>query len=59
MKFIKYLETITGITVYPMASLLIFSVFFLLAAFWALRADKKMMDQISHIPLDNDEPKNL
>lgn len=59
MKFIKYLETITGISVYPMASLLIFSVFFLLAAFWALRADKKMMDQISHIPLDNDEPKNL
>lgn len=59
MKFIKYLETITGISVYPMASLLIFSIFFLLAAFWALRADKKMMDQISHIPLDNDEPKNL
>ncbi len=59
MKFIKYLETITGISVYPMASLLIFSVFFLLAAFWALRADKKMMDQISQIPLDNDEPKNL
>jgi Cbb3-type cytochrome oxidase component FixQ. len=58
MKFIKYLETITGISVYPMASLLIFSVFFLLAAFWALRADKKMMDQISQIPLDNDEPKN-
>lgn len=59
MKFIKYLETITGISVYPMASLLIFSMFFLLAAFWALRADKKMMDQISQIPLDNDEPKNL
>lgn len=59
MKFIKYLETITGISVYPMASLLIFSIFFVMAAFWALRADKKMMDQISHIPLDNDEPKNL
>lgn len=59
MKFIKYLETITGISVYPMASLLIFSIFFLFAAFWALRADKTMMDQISHIPLDNDAPKNL
>ncbi|QEH41002.1 CcoQ/FixQ family Cbb3-type cytochrome c oxidase assembly chaperone [Chitinophaga sp. XS-30] len=58
MKFIKYLESIAGISIYPMASLLIFSIFFLLAAFWAFRADKKMMDQISHIPLDNDEPKN-
>ncbi|RPE12405.1 CcoQ/FixQ family Cbb3-type cytochrome c oxidase assembly chaperone [Chitinophaga lutea] len=58
MKFIKYLESISGVSIYPMASLLIFSVFFLLAAFWALKADKRMMDSISHIPLDNDEPKN-
>ncbi|AWO00552.1 CcoQ/FixQ family Cbb3-type cytochrome c oxidase assembly chaperone [Chitinophaga alhagiae] len=58
MKFIKYLESIAGVSIYPMASLLIFTAFFVLAAFWALRADKGMMDNISHIPLDNDEPKN-
>lgn len=58
MKFIKYLEGISGVSIYPMASLLIFTTFFLLAAFWAFKADKRMMDQISHIPLDNDEPKN-
>lgn len=58
MKFIKYLEGISGVSIYPMASLLIFTIFFLLAAFWAFKADKQMMDQISHIPLDNDEPKN-
>lgn len=58
MKFIKYLESIGGISIYPMTSLLIFSIFFLLAAFWAFKADKGMMDQISHSPLDNDEPKN-
>lgn len=58
MKFIKYLESIAGVSIYPMASLLIFTAFFLLAAFWALKADKKMMDSISHIPLDNDKPEN-
>lgn len=59
MKFIKYLESITGVSVYPMTSLLIFTIFFAFAALWAFKADKKMIDEIRHIPLDNDQPKNL
>ena len=53
MKFINYLETITGVSVYPLASLFIFTIFFALATFWALKADKGMIDHISHIPLDD------
>ena len=53
MKFINYLETITGVSVYPLASLIIFTVFFAVASFWAFKADKGMMDHISHIPLDD------
>ncbi|QHS61613.1 CcoQ/FixQ family Cbb3-type cytochrome c oxidase assembly chaperone [Chitinophaga agri] len=53
MKFINYLKSITGVSIYPMTSLLIFTVFFILAAFWALKADKRMMDHISNIPLDD------
>ncbi|MGX5817582.1 CcoQ/FixQ family Cbb3-type cytochrome c oxidase assembly chaperone [Chitinophaga lutea] len=58
MKFINYLQSIGGVSIYPMASLLIFTGFFVLAAWWALRADKQMMDHISQIPLENDEPQN-
>jgi cbb3-type cytochrome oxidase subunit 3 len=59
MKFINYLESIAGISIYPMASLILFSAFFLGAAIWAFRADKKMVDQISQIPLDRDENQSL
>jgi cytochrome c oxidase cbb3-type subunit 3 len=35
-----------------MISLILFTAFFAVAAFWALKADKGMMDHISNIPLD-------
>jgi hypothetical protein len=54
MNFIHYLETLTGVSIYPLASLCIFTVFFVFAAGWAFKADKKMMEQISHIPLDSE-----
>ena len=54
MKFINYLETITGVSVYPLASLIIFTVFFTIATIWALKADKGMIDYIRHIPLDGE-----
>ncbi|ASZ14364.1 CcoQ/FixQ family Cbb3-type cytochrome c oxidase assembly chaperone [Chitinophaga pendula] len=58
MKFIKYLESISHVSIYPMASLLIFTVFFALAAWWAFKADRDMIDEISRLPLGNDAPKN-
>ena len=55
MKFINYLESIAGISVYPMVSLLMLFTFFIGASLWAFKADKKMVDHISRIPLDNDD----
>lgn len=55
MKFINYLESIAGISIYPMASLLLLFTFFVVASLWAFKADKKMVDHISRIPLDNDD----
>ena len=52
MKFINYLEKITGVDVYALTSFLIFFTFFVVMTLWALRADKKMIDELSHIPLD-------
>ncbi|PSL35468.1 CcoQ/FixQ family Cbb3-type cytochrome c oxidase assembly chaperone [Chitinophaga ginsengisoli] len=53
MKFINYLQSITGVSIYPLASLCIFTIFFIGAAFWALKADKSMIDHIRNIPLDD------
>lgn len=52
MKFIHYLEKITGVSIYPLSSFLIFSLFFLLMLVWVLRADKKRIREISRLPLD-------
>ncbi len=53
MKFINYLETITGVDIYALSSFSIFFVFFILMSLWAWKADKTMIDEISHLPLEN------
>ena len=53
MKFVNYLEKISGVDIYALTSFSIFFLFFLLMATWALKADKKMIEEISRIPLDN------
>ncbi|HTI90168.1 MAG TPA: hypothetical protein VL727_06235 [Puia sp.] len=52
MKFINYLEKISGVSVYGMTSLIIFGVFFLGMLIWAIKADKGMIEEIRQIPLD-------
>ena len=51
MKFINYLEKITGVDVYALSSFTIFFTFFIVMALWAWKADKKMIEEISRIPL--------
>ena len=52
MKFINYLEKISGVSIYGLSSFLIFGIFFLLVLCWTFKADKKMIKEISQIPLD-------
>ena len=53
MKFRNYLETIAGVGIYPLISLLIFFVFFvgLLIYVWSL--DKRKLDKMRNIPLND------
>jgi cytochrome c oxidase cbb3-type subunit 4 len=52
MKFINYLESITGVGIYPLASFLIFFIVFSLATLYVFRADKQHLAHLSNIPLD-------
>lgn len=54
MKFINYLEKIIGVDVYALSSFIIFFLFFIGVALWVWKADKKTMQQISNIPLEED-----
>jgi cytochrome c oxidase cbb3-type subunit IV len=50
MKFIHYLETITGVGIYPLSSLAIFFLFFIVVATWSLKADEGYITLMKRIP---------
>lgn len=50
MKFINYLEKISSVDIYGMSSFLIFFIFFIVMTIWALKADKKLIKELSEIP---------
>lgn len=54
-KYIKqYAESIDGVNIYPIISLLIFFIFFIVLLYYVKRMDKKKVNEISRIPLDQD-----
>lgn len=55
MKFINYLESITGVGIFPLISMLIFFIFFTVVFLYLLKADKKTIAGIKRIPLTNDD----
>ncbi len=55
MKFINYLEKISGVDIYGLLSFGIFFVFFLGVLVWTFKSDKNKMQLISRIPLDDPE----
>lgn len=60
MKFINYLESITGVGIFPLVSLLIFFIFFTGLSLWAFRADKGYIRSLKHIPFpDENEQTSL
>jgi hypothetical protein len=54
LKFVKnHMESITGIEIYPIISLLIFFIFFVALFWWVVTAKKDYIKTVSNIPLDN------
>ena len=53
------MESITGIEIYPLISLLIFFIFFVLLFLWVVTAKKDYIKKVSQIPLENQNDKTL
>jgi len=51
MKFINYLENVTGVGIYPLTSLLIFFLFFIGVAIFIIKGRKEYFDMLSDLPL--------
>jgi cytochrome c oxidase cbb3-type subunit 4 len=55
-KFIKkYAETMDNISIYPLISLMIFFIFFLVLLIYVKKMDKKSVQILANIPLDVNE----
>lgn len=54
MKVKHYLETILGIEIFPVVSLVIFTVFFAGMLWYVIKMDKKRIDKVSKMPLDDE-----
>lgn len=56
LKFVKgHLESIDGVEIYPIISLLIFFVFFVGLTWWVLTMKKSDIKEISNLPLDKEQ----
>ena len=52
MKFIHYIEKVSGVSIYGIASLVLFGLIFTVMLVWTFKADRKMIEEIRNIPLD-------
>ncbi len=58
MKFSTYLEQITDVSLYPIISLLLFVVFFVLVTGWIYSTDSRELTRIAQLPLDDNQTYN-
>lgn len=52
MKFIHYLESMTGVSIYPMISLMLFTTVFAVVLIVTFRASKQSIAEQSQLPLE-------
>jgi len=53
------METISGIEIYPIISLLIFFTFFVILFWWVFTAKKEYINKVSQLPLDNNNQNDI
>jgi len=52
MKFINYLESITGVSIYPLIALIIFTSIFTVVVIKTFATSKEIISEHENIPLD-------
>lgn len=55
MKFINYLQSIAGVSIFPMISLLLFFLFFIILGIVVMRMSKRHIQRLENLPLESSE----
>ncbi|HMR84173.1 MAG TPA: CcoQ/FixQ family Cbb3-type cytochrome c oxidase assembly chaperone [Niabella sp.] len=53
MKFINYLEKISGVSIFPIISLVLFTAVFLLVIIYAMKTSRESISEMENLPLDD------
>jgi len=53
------LQSIEGVEIYPLISLLVFVIFFVVILVWMFRIDKNYIKEMEQLPLDSNNNRNL
>ncbi|MBO9593619.1 MAG: CcoQ/FixQ family Cbb3-type cytochrome c oxidase assembly chaperone [Niabella sp.] len=52
MKFINYLEKISGVSIYPIISLVLFSALFIAVFIYAMKTSNESISEMENLPFD-------
>ena len=55
----ELLQSIEGVSIYPMISLIVFMLFFTVIIVWMFRVDKNYIKKMENLPLENNEENNV
>jgi cytochrome c oxidase cbb3-type subunit 4 len=55
----NYLQSIEGVEIYPLISLVVFVLFFVIMFIWILRVDKNYIKEMEELPLDLEKNSDL
>lgn len=55
----ELLQSIDGVSVYPIISLIVFVLFFVVILVWMLKVDKKYIKKMENLPFEQEEKNNF
>lgn len=53
------LQSVDGISLYPIISLIIFVLFFIVMVIWMIRVDKNYINKMKNLPLEKEDNKDF
>jgi Ca2+/Na+ antiporter len=55
----ELLQSVEGVSVYPIISLLVFVLFFVIILVWMLKVDKNYIKKMENLPFEKEEENNF
>lgn len=55
----EYLQSIDGVSIYPIISLIVFILFFAIIIVWLFKVDKNYLKKMENLPFEKDEKNNF